>query len=292
METAIAEQIRSRLDGMPPQVQAAARFIIDHPSEVALLSMREQARIAGVPPATMTRLAKRLGFPGYQQLKEAYAEAIRGNVAWFSGRAETLLTRHEEIGPAGLVAEMARTIALAVEELGRPASNDALIRAADVLSGCRRIFSIGARATYPVAFLFAYTQSYFWDRAVLLDGPGGTATDQLQRAGPEDGLLAVSLAPYAASTQAAVQQASAAGLAIVAITDSEFSPVARPAKAVIRVKPRSPSFFDTISPALAASEMLVALIASRVGARVPDEVSRREQQLAAAGVFWMPSRGR
>ena len=89
--TEIVELIKSKLDGMPVQMQSAARFVIDHPSEVALLSMREQARKAGVPPATMTRLAQRIGFPGYQDLKDTYVEAIRDNVAWFSGRAVIVL---------------------------------------------------------------------------------------------------------------------------------------------------------------------------------------------------------
>jgi DNA-binding MurR/RpiR family transcriptional regulator len=288
--TAIAELIRSELDGMPARMRTAARFVMDHPSEVALLSMREQARIAGVPPATMTRLAQRIGFTGYQQLKDAYAEAVRGSVPWFSGRAADLIDRSQEIGEAALAEETARTIASSIEELARPATVDALILAADVLSRCDRIFAIGSRATYPVAFLFAYTQSYFWDRAVLLEGPGGTGTDPLRRATARDGLLAVSLSPYAASTHQAVEIALAAGVAVVAITDSDSAPIARSAKAVIRVSPRSPSFFDTISPALAAAEMLVALIASRVGATVPDEIRRRERQFRESGVFWSQAR--
>ena len=97
----IVERIKTALDhGMPVQMQAAARFIMDQPSEVALLSMREQARKAGVPPATMTRLAQRLGFSGYQDLKDAYVEAVRDNVAWFSGRAVNMLNRREQIGRA------------------------------------------------------------------------------------------------------------------------------------------------------------------------------------------------
>ncbi len=35
---------------LSPQLQTAARFVLGHPQDVAILSMREQARRAGVPP--------------------------------------------------------------------------------------------------------------------------------------------------------------------------------------------------------------------------------------------------
>lgn len=43
-------------DSLPGQLEVATRELLDHPDDVALLSMRELARRADVPPATMTRL--------------------------------------------------------------------------------------------------------------------------------------------------------------------------------------------------------------------------------------------
>jgi DNA-binding MurR/RpiR family transcriptional regulator len=286
----IVERIKTALDDMPVQMQVAARFIMDQPSEVALLSMREQARKAGVPPATMTRLAQRLGFSGYQDLKDAYVEAVRNNVPWFSGRAVNMLNRRKQIGEAALVTETVNSIARAVEELSRPATVDALIKATNILERARSVYCIGARATFPVAFLFDYTQRFYSDKIHLLEGPGGSGVDRMHRIGSKDALLAVSLSPYSNSTHRATQLAHKAGAKIVAITDSEFAPVARLANVVILVSAQSPSFFDTISPALAAAEVLVALLASRAGADVPKNVSRHEKLLRDAGVFWTPGK--
>jgi DNA-binding MurR/RpiR family transcriptional regulator len=281
----IVERIKTRMDRLPERMQVAARFIMDQPSEVALLSMREQARKAGVPPATMSRLARRLGFSGYQELKSAYAEAIRDNVAWFSGRAVNMLTRREQIGEVALVNETVNSIAKAVEELNRPAIVDALIKATDVLEKSRTVYCVGARATFPVAFLFDYTQRYYSDKIHLLEGPGGSAIDLLKQITKKDSLLAISLSPYATSTYRATELAHRAGAKIIAITDTESAPVARLAQVAILVSARSPSFFDTISPALAAGEVLVALLASRAGADVPKKIRQHEKHLRDAGVF-------
>ena len=137
-----------------------------------------------------------------------------------------------------------------------------------------------------VAFLFDYTQRYYSDKICLLEGAGGSGVDLMHRISSKDALLAVSLSPYAVSTQRTVKLAHAAGASIVAITDTEASPVARKANVAILLSAQSPSFFDTISPALAAAEILVALLASRAGPDVPKKVREHERHLQAAGVFW------
>ena len=287
----IVERIKTALDDMPVQMQVAARFIMDQPSEVALLSMREQARKAGVPPATMTRLAQRLGFSGYQDLKDAYVEAVRNNVPWFSGRAVNMLNRRKQIGEAALVTETVNSIARAVEELSRPATVDALIKATNILERARSVYCIGARATFPVAFLFDYTQRFYSDKIHLLEGPGGSGVDRMHRIGSKDALLAVSLSPYSNSTHRATQLAHKAGAKIVAITDSEFAPVARLANARSFWYPRNrrPSsirFHPHWRPPRSWSHCWRAAPVTMS----PKNVSRHEKLLRDAGVFWTPGK--
>lgn len=59
----LEKRIVHAFDALSGQLRIAARYVLDRPRDVALLSMREQARQAEVQPATMTRLAKHLGLP-------------------------------------------------------------------------------------------------------------------------------------------------------------------------------------------------------------------------------------
>lgn len=287
MGETVAQKIKRDFDAMPLKMQAASRFILEHPSEVALLSMRELARRAGVTAATMTRLAQRLGFSGFDELKSIFADDMRGSTEWFSGRAVGMLSRREKVGEAGLVTEMAAALSDYVSALASPQAVARFSAAADLLLDARRIYCVGARASFPVAYEFSHVQNYFWDRAVLVDAPGGVGVDQLGNAGPGDVVFAVSFNPYANSTIDIVEVAAAAGCRIIAITDSELSLLGRRAAVTIVVPTRSLSFFDTITPAFAAGEILMALVASRVGADVPDAVRERERMLISAGVFQM-----
>ena len=74
-------------------MQKVGAYVLDHPEDVALLSMREQARRAGVPPAAMTRFAQRLGYTGYDELRGLFAASIRGRVSDFGVRAGELAAR-------------------------------------------------------------------------------------------------------------------------------------------------------------------------------------------------------
>src|SRR6185312_10070965 len=77
-------EIVARFSKMSRQLQMAARYIIDNPQDVALLSMRDQARKAGVQPATMTRLAQYLGLTGYDEIRRQYHDAIRDRSGGFA----------------------------------------------------------------------------------------------------------------------------------------------------------------------------------------------------------------
>ncbi|TIU25817.1 MAG: MurR/RpiR family transcriptional regulator, partial [Mesorhizobium sp.] len=69
----LAELLVERFENMPPQLRVAARFVLDHPKDVALMSMREQAHQAGVSHSTMMRLARWLGLDGYEDMRSLYA---------------------------------------------------------------------------------------------------------------------------------------------------------------------------------------------------------------------------
>ena len=59
--------IEREFDALSPELQRAARWVRSNGPVLALRSMRTAAGQAGVSPATMTRLARRLGFESFVQ---------------------------------------------------------------------------------------------------------------------------------------------------------------------------------------------------------------------------------
>jgi DNA-binding MurR/RpiR family transcriptional regulator len=289
---ALAGQIVEHFDDLTPQLQAAARFVLDNPQDVAMLSMREQARRAGLPPVTMMRLARQLGFPGYREFRGVFAEALRRPRWRFSERAGALQQREKAAGGAMLLAQLVRGVAEEVGSLLDRNPLEALIGCAGAIEDSRRVFCVGLRSCYPVAFHFHYVYSLFRDNGVLLDGAGDTGCDRLRGVGPRDVLLAISVAPYTAATLEIVRYATGRGATLVALTDSRVAPLASFGKHAILVPTETPSFFHAITPAFAAAEALLALLAARSGAQAVDALRDAETQLTAFRTYYWPSRRR
>ena len=284
----LAEQIIKTFDDMPAQLQAGARYVLDRPRDVALLSMREQARQAGVQPATMTRLAKRLGMEGYDEVRELYAAAVRDGGLGFAGKAGVQVVSQKLKGDRALAADMLKSIGKQIERLAAPANLDRLVAAARALASARRIYCLGLRSSHSVAWHLHYVLTLVGDRSIHIDGIGATGADPLARATNRDILLVASVMPYTRLTVELAEYAVRRGIAVVAITDSEVAPLAQIAQDVIIVPTESPSFFHAMSPAFAVAEVLGAVIAGRGGEEALASLRHSDGHLAALNTHLKP----
>ena len=85
-------------EGLSPQLQRAARYALDNPSDIGLASLRQVARRAAVTPNTLMRLARAVGFDGYSAFREPFQEALRGRGEAYTDRARWLQTLAERDG--------------------------------------------------------------------------------------------------------------------------------------------------------------------------------------------------
>lgn len=283
--TTFNSELKAQFGALSPQLQEAARWVIDHPADVALLSLREQARRSGVAPVTLTRLAQRFDLKGYDDLRRLYADAVRRRPESFHGRAQELLAQHGSKGDTALARDIFAALGRHLEALGTPEAIGRLVTAAEMIAGADHVFCLGQRSTFAVAFIFHYVRSLFGSKSVLLDGPGGTGRDALRAIGRKDVLLAVTADPYVRETVDTARYVKTRGARVVAITDSDLSPLAAAADRVVLIGTESPSFFHTMTPAFAAVECLAALVAARRGKETLSALADSEQQLAAFNTY-------
>lgn len=225
-------------------------------------------------------------------MRTLYAEAIRESGLGFAGRAGLQVATQRAKGDQALAAEMVAGMRREIGRLGEPETLARLADAAELLAGARRIYCLGLRACYPVAWNMNYVLSLLGDRAVLVDAAGNIGTDRIGAADAADVLLAASVEPYTRATIETATHAADQGVPIVAITDSHLSPLARLAREVILVSTEAPSFFHSMTPGFAAAEILAALVAGRGAEQSLAAIRRTEAHLAAFNVHWQNSESR
>jgi len=288
----LAELIAKSQDALSPQLESAARYVLDHPENVALWSMRELAQAARLPAVTLVRLARALGFPGYAELRAVFQKGFREG--WgsrrYSSRARELQVRDHDSGTNALVGTLFDS---EVDNLRRTFEyNEAgrLAAALDLLERARRLGVLGQRSCFPSSYFFHYVYSLFRDNSMLLQGYGGTVADELRVLTADDVLLVISIAPYAADVVHAVQYAKSRGTRIVAISDGSLSPVAREADRVLMTSADTPSFFRSMVSTQALVQTLLALLVARGGGEALAAIENSEAQLAHFNIYWNGAR--
>ncbi len=277
----LAEQIVEAFDGLSGQLQVAARYLLEHPREVALLSMREQARQADIQPATMTRLAQHLGYAGYDEVRQLYADALRSDGTGFADLAAAQAKSQTLKGDRALASDMLGGVSAQVAALSHPAMLDDLADAARRIERARRVYCLGLRSSHTAAWHLHYMLSIVGKQSLMLDAIGGIGPDALGSATRSDVLVAVSVLPYTRQTVEITELAHSSHVPVIAITDSRVAPLAQDAAVTLVVPTESPSFLHTMSPAFVVAEILGALVAGRSGDAASEALARVDRQSAA-----------
>ncbi len=233
------ESLRSlvvlRRDDLPRRLAQVAEFSLEHPDEVAFGTVAELAAMAGVQPSTLVRFAQSLGFSGFSDLQEIFRARLRERWPEYGERLKRLETRAQTGGTLALLDGFAEAAIASLARLREDANGNDLDKAAEILSGARRIGLLGQRRVFPVTSYLAYACGKLGIETQLLDNRGGLLAEEARFLTRDDALLAVSFTPYTPETIEVAAEVAERGVAVVAITDSAFSPLTRSAKVWIEV---------------------------------------------------------
>jgi DNA-binding MurR/RpiR family transcriptional regulator len=281
----VLSRARRVFDQLSPELRRAARWLCDHEGDVALLSMRQQARSAGVSPPTMVRLARALGFADYASLRRPFQVAMTGRRVF--GRRATALQRAPAATRIGrLASEILAAQSGDLESVQTQNTPAQIESAARAIASARRVGFLGVRSAFSIAFYFRYAYNLIATNGVLFDGLGSFLLDQAEALDRGDVLVAISQLPYSAPTVEAVEAAHRRGVTIIALTDSVMSPLARAATHTLLFRTESLSFLPSMIAPLALVELLLAQIAARGGRRVLDRLADVESRLEASHAYW------
>lgn len=278
------EIILGRFGSLSPKMQAAARFVVDHPNEVVITSMRTLAERARAQPATLVRLAQQLGYAGWPELKAAFAADLGLHSEGYGQRAKTLAGRAQD---AALIGEMFDALRRNLE-VTEAESAAALRGAARLLRRAEAVHVAAFRASLPVAYSLVYGYRLFRNAVHLIDGQGGGLEMQLRAIERQHAVVVISFAPYSKEALAVIEAAKAAGARIIALTDSSASPLALATDTAVLFAVGSPSFFPSVAAAVAVTEALLEILVADAGAEAVARINRAEKYLFDSGAYLQP----
>lgn len=254
------EEFRTRLadlgDGLPKRLRQCATHVAANFDRIAVSTVAEMAAGADVPPSAFMRFCQIMGFSGYSDLQRLFREAYAPG---FPDYATRLANLKAGAGGAGrLLAEFVEAGRMSLEGLAKSVDEVALAQAVEVLARAEVIHVIGLRRAFPVASYLAYVFEKMSVPAMLHEGAGKLDHRHALREG--DAVLAISFAPYSEETLSLAADARARGLAVVALTDTLSSPLARVSDAVLTVQEVDFGAFRSLSATIAMAITLAVAV--------------------------------
>ena len=286
----LLDQMSAAIADMAPQVRKATAFVLDHPDEVGFATVRELAELAGVHPNTLVRMARAVGFDGFDDFRERFRNELRARSP-FHDRAMSLQSMSSGERLPALYGEIAAVTLHNLERMFTTTSAEEMQAIADHIVCSRRTYVIGVGANYALAHNFAYLAGMAVDNVVAVPGDGNVPMDGIVKAGPADVVVAMTFAPYRVEVVEATDAARRQGARAVAITDSHGSPIALCADHLILAPSATPQFFPSTLAAAAALETLVSFIVADAPPDVVAGIDLMHQRRHDLGVYWRPDHG-
>jgi len=276
--------LESQIDALTPELRKAAVYALENPHEISVSSIREIADAAGVKPNSFVRMARAIGFEGFDGFRAAFREEIRNRHA-FPDRAAWLqsVARDGQLG--GLFAQMADSAISNIEESFLAADPERVKAAADLVLGARRTFVLGVGVNLPLAEHFAYLGEMALDTIEAIPRAGRLAVDEAARAEAGDVLIAMTFRPWRADVIDAVTAARVKGATVIALSDSRAAPIMADAAQGFVVSGETPHFFPSSVAALAMLELLMAFIVADADADAVAKIRRMHERRHATGVY-------
>ncbi|WP_020185044.1 MurR/RpiR family transcriptional regulator [Methylopila sp. 73B] len=265
----LAALIRDRYADLSPAERKLADVLNEFPGEIAAYTASELAKVAGVSNAAVTRLARRLGLDGYEEMRRIAREERQAGSPLF------LLARDEAGAPSPAARHRDASLANvggAFERLDETALN----AAAEALAAAPRMWIAGFRSGAAFAAHLRWQLIQFRPDVHLLAGAGETLGETVASIGTGDVVAVFGLRRRTPAVRPIVRAARDAGASVLLIADHGVGPDDDLASWTFRCTTRSEGPLDNYVGVLALCHALAGAVIARLEAQGRRRLARIE----------------
>ena len=244
-----------------------ADFILNHYDKAAYMTAAKLGEEVGVSESTVVRFASELGHDGYPDFQRELREIIKNKL--------TSVQRMEITSSKFADKDILTTVLTSdIEKLRqtlecvRPEDFTACI---DTVMNARRVYIIGARTCFSIAsFLAFYLNLMSIDARLITTNSASETFEQIFAVSKEDAVIAISYPRYSRRTLNAVKYSHDRGSKIIAITDSENSPIVKYSDQTLIARSDTSNFVDSLVAPLSIINALIVALVMRNREKVTD----------------------
>ena len=234
-----------------------ANYVRENFEKAAYLTAAKLGKIVGVSESTVVRFAIELGFDGYPAFQRALQNMIRNRLT----AVQRVEVTNNLIGDGNVLDKVLMSDAEKIRHTMEEIDHASFARAIERIANARRIYVLGVRSSASLAGFLNRSLRMIFDNVKLVQTTSGSEMfEELMGMGEEDVIIAISFPRYSSRVVNGVEYAKGKGANVVALTDSQSSPIAQYADELLVAQSDMASFMDSlVAPLSIINAMVVAL---------------------------------
>ncbi len=274
MSSDLTEILSAAMPTLSKGQKRIAAYILEHPEEAAYLTASKLGSTVGVSESTVVRFAIELGFGGYPEMHRVLQESLQKRLT----SVQRVRVANDRIPDDNILDSVLMRDAEQVRSTLETLDREAFSRSVEAILAAKNIYIIGLRSSAALAEFLDYYLELIFSNVHLVRNTGGSELfEQLMKIEDGDVIIAMSFPRYSSRVVNAVDFAKSKGARVVAVTDSETSPIADKAYATLTSKSNMVSFADSLVAPLSVINALIAAIGKKKQAEISETLESLEK---------------
>lgn len=264
----LIRHISSEYDVLSKQLKIIARYVEEHKDHIGLDGVQHVAQQCSVQPSAVVRFAKHFGYSGYSEMQAIFKAGISKQLApsrTYQSRIRDIISSGKggasSLSSTDIASEFLAGSLDGMQELKNSIASPSFKKAVDLLAASDCIWIAASRRSFPIAAYLDYALQHTDKRIGLVTGIGGMQQGQMRSVRKDDVMIAISFSPYAEETISVAKLAVERGAKLIAMTDSQMSPLAKLAKATLIVQDNSTFGFRSLTSTMSMAQSLFIALA-------------------------------
>ena len=272
MSRDLIHSITQQMSGFSKGQKRIAQYILSHYDKAAFMTAAKLGSTVGVSESNVVRFASELGFEGYPQLQRALQELIRNRLT----SVQRMEVTSDQLGEGDVLHKVLNQDIEKIRRTLEKASVEVFEQAVDTIVSAKNIYILGVRSASALSgFMSFYFNQIFENVRLVNTTSTSEMFEQIMRIGEGDVFIGITFPRYSKRTVNAARFAKQNGAKVIAITDSNLSPIAEIADQLLLARSDMASFVDSLVAPLSVINALIVAI----GIKKKDEISSTYERL-------------
>ncbi len=274
MQEDLLKAIEEKMPRFSKSQKLIASFILEHYEKAAYMTALKLGNAVNVSESTVVRFAISMGYEGYPQLQRSLQSHIKNRLTSLQRMDVTRSRIGDENPVAAVLNQDIDKIRRTLDTIDRTSFD----KAVSAIINAKRIYIQGAMSSGILASFMHYYLRLIFDKVTLVGAVGKTELyQQMIHITRGDLLIAMSFPRYASGTIEACRFARESGAEIIAITDSENSPLTQYADVSLFAYSDMVSFVDSLVAPMSLINALFAMVSADNRCNVEQTFAKLEQ---------------